>query len=334
LVRTFGEPTPDEYPAPYRWEDAKQIAEILLKAGDEAAPVSRVHYDHIRERFKAIERSALPNWRKTYAVIMVVVVPMYSANLLWWWYRPRLTIKELRFNAIISWAALFFTLPNTASAAAGITAGIAGSSLVPNMATMLDPNRMIHRGDLDLRQMRQALYDVYRYMNSWNRMSLGEKWEGMLGLQATERLAELNMKEIAAAYPLSDPDQFVFEGNFRVVDQIVWLANTKVQAAINVNFDEGAAWGTLVLRVVATAIAAIAPQLSPAMAAAVRTAEDAITAIASIIMSGGHLSQAQMQALGGAGAAYLLDQAAIRLGLDDELSDIESAYEQVTGATG
>ncbi len=319
LVELFGVPTDEEYPAPYRFEDAWELAHIVINAGKETAPKFEPAYKELRGRLGDIHRAEIPNWRKTYALIYTVVIPAFASPILWHWYRPVSRVKQDRFNALITWAALFAAMPQTATAPRNIEPGKAYSSLLPGMGAYLDPNTKLRRGDLDEREMRRCLYDIFGYMRHWGwnhkQYGWGESLEDLM-VHAGQRMADLN-----AVYPLTDPPKFVIEGNLKAVDEIVWLANARVQGAINVDFDEAAAIASIVVNVVAAIVSAVVPMVGGAIGAAIQTAANALTALATMVADG-EVSAAQMQAMAGAGVALVLDQAGIRLDLDEEINQL------------
>ncbi len=320
LLRTFGEPTKDDYPAPYRFRDAKRLVDILIAATSETSPLNRGVRDEIVSRVAQINGSSLPNWRKTYALILTVIVPFYASNLLWHWYRPRSPVKDDRYNAIITWATIFFTLPVTATVSAAIEPNTRHSSLLNGMADYLNPATPL-KNDLTPTEMRRALYDLYWHLAEWPMHNLGDRYGDML--KELHAHAVVRHADIHAGYPMSDPANFVTEGNFRMVDEILWFANARVSQSIAVDFDEGEAWANLVVQVVAVLVSAVAPLVSPALGAAIAAAGTAIQAVARAL-GRGDIDPAQIQTLGGAGATYMLNQAAIRLGLDDEMGQVES----------
>lgn len=328
VVRLFGMPTADDYPAPYRYQDARAIADIVLSAASETSPKLAPYFAHLVTMLRRIEAAHLPKWRKTYAAIMVVVIPALASNVLWHWYRKdgRSRLKEDRFNAIASWAALFSTLPATATSAATVAPYIAGSSLLRNVSAYLDPSTRLRRGSLDAVEMRRCLYDVSSYMTNWAAMN--PQFGGGEGVEDEAALARSRMAGLNEAYPQSDPDVFVVEGNIRAADEIVWYANARVQGSISIDWDEGAAIAMLVGRTVAAIVSAVAPAAGGAIAAGLQVASTAINALAQLAV-GGTITAAQFQALAGAGVAFMLDQAGIRLGLDDEMAQVEAMAAQL-----
>lgn len=325
LVVLFGVPTEGEYPAPYRYRDAWELANIVLAAGSQTAPKFKPYYKTLRARLQQIDRAALPNWRKTYAVIMTVVLPSYASPLWWHWYRPTSRVKEDRFNAIITWAALFLTMPQTATAARDIQPDRGMSSLLPSFGAYLDPNAALRRGDLDPRDMRRCIYDVYSYSRNWPFHHRGEFGWGE-SLQETMLHAGQRMADLNAVYPLSDPTKFVIQGNLKAVDELVWLANARVQGSIAVDFDETKAIVALVLNVVKVLASAVDVFVGGAIGNAIRQATDAIGAIATMAADGS-INPAQLQAMAGAGVAMVLDQAGIRLGYDEQIRALHGAVQ-------
>ena len=320
-MQLFGSGTAEDYPAPYRFQDARELAAILLRAASETAPAFQPSFVLYVETQRAIDRANIPLWRKTYATILTVIIPCYASNVLWHWYRPTSRVKQDRFNAIIAWAALFFSMPVTATAASGVNAGGDGSSLLPGMNAYLDPSTKLRRGDLNPQEMRRALYDIFNWMVRWP----AAHGVGSESLQKNMAHAAQRLADLESIYPVkTDPVLHVIEGNLKTVDEIVWLANARVQASISVDFDEDAAITALVMNVVAAVVSAVAPFAGAAIGAAITKAANAAAALAQMIVSG-DVTAAQVQAMAGAGAALMLEQAGIRLGLEKEMAAIQKA---------
>ncbi len=290
LERIFGEPSGGDFPAPYRYADAKKIASIVIQAASETAPAFRQHYDTIRSRMDAIDRSNRQPFEKTHQVIQQVVLPAYASNLFWHWYRPRSRVKQDRFTAIISWAVLFYTTPVTANTE-------------------------------DPKTIRGMLLDVHRYLREWRRKNTSNTGNQL------ESLSAQRLDDLVRIYPSTDRPEYVQEGNLKIVDELVWLATARVEESIQVNFDEGAAWAGLVIQVVGAIVSAVAGFASPAVTAAVQSAATVIQGVARMMVDP-QVSQTQVQALMGAGVTYMLDQAAIRLGLEDEMAEIEDVVKR------
>ncbi len=326
LVNTFGIGTAEEYPAPYRFQDAQAMAVIVLPAASETSPKLKPFFTILAWRMQAIDNANLPPWRKTYATILTVIIPAYASNLLWHWYRPVSTIRQDHFNAIVAWAALFFSMPVTATAKSGVNAAVHNSSFLPDMAAYLDPATQLQRGGLSPPQMRRALIDVYDWMRLWPSVHREEYGWGST-LEKFVSNAALRLNDINNAYPVTGTDLVIIQGNLKLVDEIVWVANARVQGSISVDFDEGDAIVSLVLNIVAVVVSAVAPLAGPAIAAAISGAANAAGALARMIVSG-DVDSAQIQAMAGAGVSLMLDQAGIRLGLEKELTEIQGLKAQ------
>lgn len=319
LVDLFGLSLAGDYPAPYRSQDAITIARKLIGFASETAPAFKHHFRTVRDRLEAIEGANLPGWRKTFAIINTVVLPIYASNVLWHWYRPVDATKSNQFNAMVTWAAMFYALPVTSTSVVGLDLGATGEAFPQSMGEYLSRSTVLQTG-LNPAQMRRTLYDVFWYLADWPRTQLGDDYGP--SLQELRAAASGSLQSLADAYPMTDSEVWLIEGNLKVVDEIVWLANARVQQSIGVDFDEGAAWSNLVIQVVGAVMSAVAPIAGPAVGQAISTAGNAIQAIAAAAASGS-LTGAQVQALGGLGVAFMLDEAAIRLGLSGEMQTVE-----------
>lgn len=323
LLQMFGENTEQEYPAPYRYQDARLIGQVLLDAASMTSPKLAPYFAELVRRWRAIDSAALPNWRKTYAIVYTVFVPAFASNMLWHWYRKpsRSKLKEDRFNALAAWMAMFLATPVTSTASPGIEVYGGNTSLLPGWGAYLDPATQLRRGNLTQPEIRRVLYDVFGYMRVWHHTHPG--YGGGEGIDELAASAAARMGELNNIYPQSDPTQFVIEGNMKAADEIIWLANAHAQGSISVDFDEGSAIAALVVRTIATVVSAVVPFVGPAIGAALQTATNALGAMARIVASG-EMSYAQFQAAAGAGVTLMLNQTGIRIeGLDDAIAQLE-----------
>lgn len=406
LVSTFGTGTADEYPAPYRLKDATQIAGLVLGWAAKTEPGERAQgwLAHLRRTMKRIEAAPVPPSRKVYAIINMVVLQAYRTEVLRKWYTPVNRTKRDQYNAVMAWAAMFYTLPETATASVNIRIGApccssmprsldsylsvepaalgwqkvgtgwpgggAGSTnyigIPPGYSTRYWVTRSVlgvswklsygwgfpsqdlgssssldgvkfmawqHRQsvidggkvarNLSAVEMRQALYDIFHYMNEWNREEFPtEEWWRGFWRQAIDAVNSLH-----GAYKLTDATEYVIAGNLKMVDELTTWANGQI--APKLTWGEaatGAKWAGFILKIVGALVAVVAPLLAPAIAATVMLAVNVIQAVANAMSTGG-MSAAQAQALGGAGVAFMLDQAAIRLDLKAEMDEIQSLAE-------
>jgi len=319
LVQVFGTSTINEYPAPYRYADAWKVTDIAMRAAVDTSPIQRPYYQMLRRRFEAINTANMANWRKTYALLMTVIQPAFAADLFWHWYRPTSNTKKERFDAIASYVGLFLVTPETATAARTIDPHDPMSSLLPGWPPYVDASTPLRRGDLSVREMRRCVYDLYEYQRTWP--TYHPEYGGGSGTNKLIAHAGERMQHLKDVYPLSDPDAWVIQGNLKAVDELVWLDNARVQGQITVDLDEGEAYAALALRTVATVVAAVAPLVGPQIAAALQTATDALSTLASLVANG-DVSSAEIQAMAGAGVATILENAGIRLGLSEELAAI------------
>ena len=319
FVSAFGVATAEEYPAPYRLQDARAIAQIVLNAASETSPILAPEFAMLVGRIRAIDAAHLPPWRKTYALIMTVIVPAFASNMLWHWYRPKSNTKADRFNSIAAWAGLFFTLPKTATAATTIEPAAGLSSLLRGMPDYLDPSTRLRRGNLSAAEMRRCVYELFYWVSVWPWVN--PQYGGGSATDDLVRNAGARMAEIEDTWPTSDPLRYVIEGNLKSVDELVWLFNARVQGSISVDFDEGNAIAALVIKVIAAVVSAVAPMVGPAVGAALTQASNALSTLAALVADG-EISGSEFQALSGAGAAFMLDQAGIHLGLQDEMSKV------------
>lgn len=322
VLRAFAEGGAGEYPAPYRYADAHRIAGLVLDAANETAPAWRHVFGELVRRRAAIDHAPIPPWRRTYALIMTVVLPAMGAKLFWHWLRPRSESRDAQLAAVAAWAALFFVLP-VGAASGTIDPSAPFSSLLPSFEAYLDPSAQV-RTELSPAEQRRALTDVFHFVAS------DPSWGGDHDPRKTpelvaEALARLHAIELS--YPTDDAARTA-EGNVALVQALVWLVASANLESVQINFDEGAAIAALVIQVVAAVVSAIVPFVAPAVGVAVTVAGAAIAAVARAAANG-EISPAQIQALGGAGAALLLDQAAISLGLENELAIVESLGETV-----
>lgn len=316
LVATFGAGAGDEYPAPYRWRDVQAIVDVLLAAASETSPNKRPYYDGMRERQQLIAAANLPNWRKSYGYMLSIVFPTLAAALLWHWWRPTSNTKADRFNAIAQWAGLFLAMPNTATASASIQVDVANSSLISHASAFLDGNTPLRRG-LSPQQQRRCLYDLFSWMRRWPHIH--PEFGGGESIDQLVTHAGVRMHDLNAVFPITDPPALVIEGNLKAVDEIVWLANARVQGSIRVDFEEGAAIAALVVQVISAIVSAVVPIVGAELGAALRTGSDALSKLAYMVADG-EISADEYQALAGVGITIALDQAGIRLeGIDDGL---------------
>ncbi len=320
---TFGLNTADEYPAPYRYADALEIARITLNAAAETSPINKPLLYLLQARYRAIKASHVPNWRKTYALIMTIIFPAFAQNLLWHWYRDAggfSSVKQERFNAIISWASLFLTMPATATAAATIRVDKGFSSLLPSFSPYLRSSTRLKRGNLNTKQMRRCLYDIY----GWMAVARIKHGRGSTSITKTVIHAQTRMANLAKIYPLTDSEAFLIQGNLKAIDEITWFANAIVQGSISVNFDEGQAYVALAVKIVAAVASAAGMFVGPQVGAAISAAADAIGTLATLVASG-QVSSTQLQAMAGAGVSMMMSQAGIRLGLESQIADLKAA---------
>jgi hypothetical protein len=92
------------------------------------------------------------------------------------------------------------------------------------------------------------------------------------------------------------------------------------------DFDEGAAWAALIVKVVAALASAAAAFVSPAIAVIIAAASNTIQGLA-IAFTKGELSAKEFQALGGAAVALALKVAGVDLGLNSELEQVQGLME-------
>jgi len=329
--KLFGERTATDFPAPYRHMDARKIADVVLNAASMTAPIWKPHYETIRDRSKAIEASNLPNAYKVYALINTVVIPAYATSLMWHWYRKggKSPHRKKMFNAIGAWAFMFNAMPVTAMAHARIKDPDAllgaGSFTLDEWADYFNPFKLT--GDLNPRQIRGLLNDVMWYMILRPRQDEPEDEY----VQELERLAEGRMDSWYQAYPWEAGEERIIEGNFALVEEMLWLANVHVEDEIKVDFDEEAAWVALFVNVLAAAASAVGGFVSPAVAAAITAAVSLISGIASAFVEG-KVTRQQVQALTGSSVAFALESAGIDLGLGGELEQLADIVGEQTGA--
>ncbi len=321
----FGKATADEYPAPYRYKDVWQMTQEVLAAAKKTSPKKLPLYGTLLMRSAEIDASrAVPNWRRAYALIMTVIIPSFAAGLWWHWFRKggRSKIKQDRFNAIIAYAGLFLSMPHTATANNSIDINKAKSSLLRGFGFYLNPHQKMRRGDLSPAEIRRLLYDTFSYMNTWTI----ESKRGCIGLCMDQVVAgQAQMSDVEQYYPIADTNEaHLMEGNLRAVDLIVWLANAEVQGQINVDFDEDAAIAQLVINVIKVVVAVVDIFVGGALGDAIALAASALTQFATLASSG-QISTTQVQAMAGAGVVMMLDQAGIRMDLDDEIAAINAA---------
>lgn len=320
-TKLFGIPTLDEYPAPYRYKDVFQMTHEVLTAASETAPKFIPHYTTLVTRLHEIDASPLPNWRRSYALIMTVILPSFASPLWFHWYRPTSRTKEDRFNAIIAWAALFLSTPRTATASNAIDVNRANSSMLPSFGFYLNEFTTLRRGDLSEREIRRVLYDVFSYQRNWPATHADYNKP----LREMSEHAASRMQDLENFYPINDPNLVhIIEGNMKAVDEIVWLANARVQASIHVEFDEDAAIARLVIEVVKVVIAVVDIFLGGRIGAAITEAANALTKLATMVVDG-QINATQVQAMAGAGITMMLDEAGIRLDLGDEIAAINKA---------
>ena len=324
VIKLFGEGTLDEYPAPYRYQDVWQLTHIALDAASETAPAFVIHRANLVGRLHAIDAADMAPWRKSFALIMTVLIPSFASPVWWHWYRDAgafTPIKQDRFNAIIAYCGMFLAMPHTSTAATTIEINKPQSSLLRGMPKYLDAHTPLRRGNLNPREIRRVLYDVFSYMKTWPAQN------GSTSTKAAERAqqASAHMNNLAAVYPIGEPElAHVIEGNMKAVDEIVWLANANVQSQIHVEFDEAAAIARLVLEVVKIVVAVVDIVVGGAIGDAINKAASALTQLA-VMIANGEVSTAQVQAMAGAGITVMLDQTGIRLDLDDEIAALNKA---------
>lgn len=345
LLQTFGMATATEYPAPYRLQDAKIIAEELIVAISTGTPHGKpFQWRHnlinkIKHNFNEIDNASLPNWQKVYAIIMTVMVPAFASGLLFYWYEPRTRVREDKFTAMIMWAAMFLASPETSTAFHTISDSFTGGNLTslgksfpPSAEAYRKADLNLRRGDLSPAEMRVALYDLFHHIQFWRMNNLGG-WDN-LSQQQRDLINSGNTRinDIKQTYPLTAESilntERVVQGNFKTVDEIVWMSTAVVQSDARFSFDEAAAWLNLVVQIVGVVISAVAPLVSPAIGSIMQTAANAVQGISRAIASG-KMSSTQIQGVIGSGITYMLEDAAIYLGLDDELKFVESAVESV-----
>lgn len=331
FVRTFGEATPAEYPAPYRLKDALEMASVALSAASERAPYRDHVYASLERRLSLIHAAEMPPWRKTYAIVAGVMLPVFGSNILWHWYRPRTRVKQDRFAAMAAWTIMFFNLPVTATVSPTVDPSAPASSLpgyttpgvLPHFeARLTDPTTPLLRGGLTPLEMRRAMLDALAYVATWERVVGGADVDPDSMIADLENAYRARIEDLMHVYPMNDLTEFVLEGNLKIIDEFVWVATASVEQSIYFDYDTASAIAGLVVQVVAVVVSAVAPLVSPALAAAIQAGANAISAVARTAAAGG-ISTAQLQALGGAGVAFMLDQAAIRLDLESEKDQIE-----------
>jgi hypothetical protein len=324
----FGNAEPGEYPAPYRYRDARKIADLVLAAANETTgPKLRPDYEVIRDRSVSIDASQMPNAYKTYALVFTVVIPAIAANLFFNWYRPRSAQRKKVYAAIAAWAFMFSALPSTATADAVIRSGQflgAGSYMLDGWADYMNPIGKLVT-ELSPLETRGLLNDLAWYLVQWpgNRYPSDdpEQWTNVYEVASEGRL-----NEWYAAYPYDGGNELILEGNFELVGFMLWWAMARVEMEIKLDFDEGAAWAALIVKVVAALASAAAAFVSPAIAVIIAAASNTIQGLA-IAFTKGELSAKEFQALGGAAVALALKVAGVDLGLNSELEQVQGLME-------
>lgn len=332
----FGEGTSGQYPAPYRLADAQKIADIAIDACKERAKNvgglnqdAKLHAGRIIQRRDEIYAASVPPAAKVGALVTGVVLPSMAAGLWWNWYRPRTKTRAAQYNSIAAWAAMFYALPVTATVKAQALAPNAWHGMgayLPDLDDYLvGPSQKLALG-ADPLITRALLRDVFSYLALWPRTNDSDRswWVPF------EDAAESNVQAWRQRYPDGSTDvAATVEGNFKLVELILWWLNMRVEMEIKVDFDEGMAWLALVVNVVAAVAAGIAPLLSPAVAALLTAAASTFQGLA-IAFQRGEITAYELQAMLGAGVALALQEAGIDLGLGDSLAQIQQIVEANT----
>ena len=173
-------------------------------------------------------------------------------------------------------------------------------------------------------EMRRCLYDVYAYLNAYNREEFPQSdwWRNF------ESTAKNRITEFANTYLLTDKPEYVIEGNLKMIDEIAWWVNAQIMPKVTWEGGEaGAMWAGIAIKIVASLVAVVAPLLGPAITGIALTAAAVLQVIASAIAKG-DLTLDQIQTLGGTSVAFALNQATIRLdGMKEELDKINQIAE-------
>lgn len=224
---------------------------------------------------------------------------------------------------------MFYALPVTATVKAQALAPNAWHGMgayLPDLDDYLvGPSQKLALG-ADPLITRALLRDVFSYLALWPRTNDSDRswWVPF------EDAAESNVQAWRQRYPDGSTDvAATVEGNFKLVELILWWLNMRVEMEIKVDFDEGMAWLALVVNVVAAVAAGIAPLLSPAVAALLTAAASTFQGLA-IAFQRGEITAYELQAMLGAGVALALQEAGIDLGLGDSLAQIQQIVEANT----